>query len=172
MNVTAVMNRFLPWAERAGNPLREAWNRLSPLPGGKAIFSRLVGIVAPYTGTIGATVQELRRGYGRAVLRDRRAVRNHLSSVHAIALVNLAEMTGNAALAYSLPEDARFIVAGMSIDYLKKARGDITAECECAIPDSSERRELEVPVTLRDRTGEVVARAVLRSLVGPRKARA
>src|SRR5262245_61906775 len=115
---------------RLGNPLRTAWDRLGRLPGGPALFSRLVGWMAPYTGSIGARVVELRRGYARAVLPDRRAVRNHLRSVHAIALANLAELTGNAALAYSLPDDARFIVAGMSIEYVKKARGTITGECD------------------------------------------
>ena len=67
---------------------------------------------------------------------DRRAVRNHLDCVHAIALANLAELAGNVALAYSLPDDARFIVSGMEIEYLKKARGMITAIGESPVPRS------------------------------------
>jgi uncharacterized protein (TIGR00369 family) len=133
------------------------------------VFSRLVGQAAPYTGTIGAVVDEVRTGYARVTMADRRAVRNHLSSVHAVALVNLAELTGNIALAYSLPDDARFIVAGLSIEYVKKARGKITATSECPVPGTSERKEYEVPVVMRDPDGEVVARATLRSLVGPKK---
>ena len=76
--------------------------------------------------TIGAVVRELGDGYSKVTLADRRAVRNHLSCVHAVALANLVELTGNMALAYSLPDDARFIVAGMRLDYVKKARGTIT----------------------------------------------
>jgi acyl-coenzyme A thioesterase PaaI-like protein len=102
-------------------------------------------------------------------MRDRYRVRNHLQSVHAVALVNLAELTGNLALAYSLPDDARFIVAGLSIDYLKKARGTIRGVCDCPVPETSERREYEVVVSLRNEAGEEVARATLRSLVGPKK---
>jgi len=34
---------------------------------------------------------------------------------------------GNVALAYSLPDDGRFIVSGLEIEYVKKARGTITA---------------------------------------------
>jgi acyl-coenzyme A thioesterase PaaI-like protein len=169
MNATAPLARWLPSLERPGNFLRDAWDRLSGLPGGKVLFSRLVGVVAPYSGSIGARVEELRPGYGRVVLRDRRAVRNHLRSVHAVALANLAELTGNAAFAYSLPDDARFIVAGLSIEYLKKARGTITGESECPVPTASERHEFEVPVVLRDGAGDVVARATLRSLVGPKR---
>ena len=86
-----------------------------------------------------------------------------------LALVNLAELAGNAAVAYSLPGDARFIVAGLSIEYVKKARGRISAEAEVDVPPGSERREIAVPVTLRDASGEVVARATLRTLIGPKK---
>ena len=153
------------------NVIRDLWDRLQGLPGGKLIFSRLVGETAPYTGTIRARVEELRRGRAVVSMRDRRRVRNHLRSVHAVALVNLAELTGNVALAYSLPDDARFIVAGISIDYVKKARGTIRGVCDCPVPETSERREYEVPVSLQNEAGEEVARATLRSLVGPRKGR-
>ncbi len=73
------------------------------------------------------------------------------------------------ALAYSLPDDARFIVAGLSIEYLHKARGRITAVSRCPVPETNERREYEVPVSMRDAQGREVARVVLRSLVGPKK---
>lgn len=152
------------------NLIRDAWDRLSPLPGGRRLFSRLIGILAPYTGSVGAQVVDVRRDYAKIELADRRRVRNHLTSVHAIALANLAEMTGNLALAYSLPDDARFIVAGMELEYVKKARGTITAECEFEMPRNAERQEVLVPVVMRDRKGEIVTRATLRSLVGPKRA--
>jgi acyl-coenzyme A thioesterase PaaI-like protein len=99
---------------------------------------------------------------------DRRAIRNHLDCVHAIALANLAELAGNVALAYSLPDDARFIVSGMTIEYSKKARGTITASGESPVPRGASRAQLDVLVTLRDAGGDEVARATLRSLVGPK----
>jgi acyl-coenzyme A thioesterase PaaI-like protein len=155
--------------EADGNPIRDLWNRLSRVPGGRTLFSRLVGMAAPYTGTIGAKVVELERGRAVVTMRDRRPVRNHLRSVHAVALANLAELTGNVALAYSMPDDARFIVAGMDLDYVKKARGTITGRCECPIPETADRVEYAVPVTLHDPSGDVVVRATLRTLVGPKK---
>jgi acyl-coenzyme A thioesterase PaaI-like protein len=158
------------FAEARGNPIRDLWNRLSRLPGGARLFSRAVGMAAPYTASIGARVKVLRVGHAEVTLRDRRRVRNHLRCVHAVALVNLAELTGNVALAYSLPDHARFIVAGLEIEYLKKARGLLTATSDCPVPESSERREYRVPVEIRDRSGDVVARATLRSLVGPKRA--
>lgn len=155
--------------ESKTNIIREMWDRLAPFPGGKRVFSRLVGTMAPYTGTVDARVVELRVGHAEAVMRDRRAVRNHLSCVHAVALVNLAEVTGNLALSYSLPDDARFIVSGLSIEYIKKARGLIRARCDCPVPPTSERREYEIVVDLVDPSDVVVARCTLRSLVGPKR---
>jgi len=169
MSMAASLSRYLPLGNGPRNVIRQQWDLLSRLPGGRVLFSKVVGRAAAYTGTIGAVVEELRPGFARVVMRDRPAVRNHLQSIHAVALVNLAELTGNVALAYSLPDDARFIVAGLSIEYLKKARGTITGTSECPIPTSSERREFAVPVVMHNAAGEEVARATLRSLVGPKK---
>ena len=169
----ASIQRFLPSLPSIeagkGNFIRDAWDRLHKVPGGKTIFSKIVGRAAPYTGTIGAKVVGLSRSGSEVVLEDRPAVRNHLRCVHAVALVNLAELTGNLALAYGMPDDARFIVSGLSIEYLKKARGTITGVCDFGPIESSAREEYEVPVSLRNAAGEEVARATLRTLVGPKK---
>lgn len=164
------LTRWLPRPSSGGgrNVIKLAWDTLSGLPGGKVVFSKLVGRMAPYTGTINATVRVLRAGYGEVQMADKKAVRNHLDCVHAIALANLAELAGNVALAYSLPDDARFIVSGMDIEYLKKARGTITAVGEPPVPRSSVRAQYEVPVILRDTSGEEVAKVILHSLVGPK----
>lgn len=166
----ADLRRLLPMPKLDGNRnlIRQAWDLLSGVPGGKAVFSRLVGRAAPYTSTIHAQVIVLRTGYAEVQMADRKAVRNHLDSVHAIALANLAELAGNVALAYSLPDDARFIVSGMEIEYVKKARGTITAIGESPVPRSATRAAYDVPVTLRDAGGDEVARAILHSLVGPK----
>lgn len=157
------------FAEARGNPIRDLWDRVHRLPGGSRLFSRAVGLAAPYTASIGAHVKVLRVGHSEVTLRDRRQVRNHLRCIHAVALVNLAELAGNVAIAYSLPDDARFIVAGLEIEYLKKARGSVTALVDCPVPETSERREYAVPVSIRNREGEEVARAKLRTLVGPKR---
>ena len=169
MSVMASMQRVLPSVERHGNFIRDSWDRLRKLPGGKAVFSRLVGVAAPYTGSMGAQVVELGRGFSRVELAGRRKVRNHLDCVHAIALANLAELTGNVAVAYTLPDDARFIVAGMSIDYLKKARGKITGRASCPLFSSNVKREYLIEVSLINEGGEEVAHATLRTLIGPKK---
>lgn len=164
-----LLSALRPDVEKNGNFVRASWDQLSRVPGGSRIFSMLVGRAAPYTATIGAHVEELRENYAKVTLRDRPSVRNHIRCVHAIALANLAELTGNVAVAYTLPDDARFIVAGMSIEYLKKSRGTMTATSRPGIPRTNERAEHAVEVEIRDRAGELCAKATLRTLIGPKK---
>jgi len=153
-----------------GATIKRAWDRLSPLPGGRWLFSKMVGWMAPYSGSIGAKVLELEPGRALVALSDRRAVRNHLNSVHAIALVNLGEVTSGLAMLSALPPGVRSIVTGLSIEYLKKARGRLEAESIVQAPENiTESTETEVVAEIRDRSGEVVARCTVRWLLSPQK---
>jgi len=147
--------------------LRQIWPYLKSMPGGGAVLGRVIGRMAPYTDTIRPEIVELDTGYAKVRMADVRRVRNHLNCVHAIALMNLGEVSTGTAMLYSLPEDARGIITNLSMEYLKKARGPITAECRCEVPQTSERKEYEVHADLKNEAGEVVARAHAKWLVGP-----
>lgn len=151
------------------NPIRRLWDRLAKLPGGRSLFSIAIGRLAPYTGTIRPRVLELGSGFARVSMRDRRAVRNHLDSIHAIALMNLAEVATGLALHYDLPADARAILTRLSIDFLKKARGPLIADATAPILSDSGRAEIDVEAVIRDREDAIVATAHARWLVGPKE---
>lgn len=152
-----------------GPLLRDNWKRLSTKPLGKWIFSRLVGFMAPFSGSIGAKVEVLQPGHGVVTLQECRKVRNHLKSVHAIALMNLAELVTGLTLMNSLKDNSRGILTAIQMQYHKKARGFLTAECYCEVPEDNMEKEIILSGEIKDLAGDVVATATATWLIGPEK---
>ena len=96
---------------------------------------------------------EFRRNRAREMRRGARKV-STVGAVIAVPLLRLGVIV---------------IVAGMRLDYVKKARGTITGECRIPPIGSNVRNEYEVPVTLKDESGDVVVNGMLRTLVGPKQ---
>jgi acyl-coenzyme A thioesterase PaaI-like protein len=154
-----------------GVTLARSWRRLSGVPGGKWLFSRMLGRIAPYSGSIGARVIELKPGYALLEFRERRGLRNHLRSVHAIALANVGELASGLAGTMAMPPGVRGIPVSLTIDFIKKARGTLVCEGRAEIPKVDGPTDTEVTAEIRDAAGDVVAivRVIWRlDLVAPR----
>ena len=143
---------------KSGATIASMWHQLEGVPGGKRLFSYLLGRTARYTGTIGATIDHLETGKAVCTMRDRPAVRNHLKSVHAIALMNLGELATGAAVMYQVDGRGRGILKHIGMDYLKKARGTITGTCEVIVPEEPGKHDLDVEGVLTNNDGEIVAK--------------
>jgi acyl-coenzyme A thioesterase PaaI-like protein len=142
------------------------WQRLAVLPGGRWLFARLVCRRAPYFATIRPAIAELRRGRCEVRLRKRRAVENHIGTVHAIAICNLAELAAGLASDVTVPATHRWIPKGMTVEYLRKAETDVRAVAELELlPALGASAELPVFVTAFDASGEAVFRATIRMWV-------
>ena len=147
--------------------LKKTWGILKDKPMGKAIFSRMIGFLVPYTGTLGAQVDELAYGRAKIYLAHKRKVSNHLNSIHAVALINLAEMSSGLGLLFSLPDDARGILKGLSISYEKKAKGQVYSEVNFDPPKTNERTDFEITVNIKDASDTLCATAKALWRIGP-----
>jgi acyl-coenzyme A thioesterase PaaI-like protein len=151
-----------------------AWQRLSKLPLGARLFTRAVCMKAPYFSSISPLFVELAPGHCVAIVKKHRAVTNHLGTVHAIALCNLAELVAGIMLEASVPPDThRWIPKGMTVAYLKKAPTDVRGVARFVTPPVYGSEGIEVPaaVTVYDTAGEAVFEAEIRMWVSPKPAR-
>jgi acyl-coenzyme A thioesterase PaaI-like protein len=152
------------------HPVLAAWRRCQALPFGKAAFSRAVCWKAPYFGSIRPKFMELAPGSARVAMGKRRAVTNHIGTVHAIAMCNLAELAAGTMTEVSIPRGMRWIPRGMQVDYLRKATTDVEAIAVMAGIQEGIAADVPVTVDVRDTAGELVCRAVITMWVSPRRA--
>lgn len=147
-----------------------SWQRLSGMPTGKWAFSRLVCWKAPFFATIRPMFIELRPGHALVRMKKRRAVHNHIGTVHAIAMCNLAELAAGVMSDATVPVTHRWIPKGMTVEYLKKAETDLTAVAEIEpIPQFGAAMEVPVKVAVMDKDKQTVLRAVISMWVTPKK---
>ena len=157
----------MPQPRSPGERLLRAWRRLAPLPGGRWLFTQMVKRMIPYTGSVSPRVEVLEPGHARISITQRRRLENHLNSIHAIALMNVAEFASGAAMTTALPPGYRGIVTKISIEYFKKARGTVTAESRPTLPDLTVDGEHDFTSEITDAKGDLVARATVRWKLGP-----
>ena len=143
---------------------------LARWPAGRWLFSRLVCWKAPYFSSIAPRIEVLEPGRCIATLRHRRAVTNHIGTVHAIALCNLAEFTGGLACDASIPASMRWIPKGMTVAYLKKAVGTMRATATPAFPPREAAGGYELPfeVVVENPAGEAVFKATIAMWISPK----
>lgn len=152
------------------SPLLNLYQKTIRWPFGHWLFSRAVCFKAPYFGTITPTITRLEHSRCDAVIKDRRGVHNHIGTVHAIALCNLAELCAGVMTDASLPKDMRWIPKGMTVSYLKRAKGRMSATATpmIAIVSSDSGYDLPVNVDVLDESGEKVFHAEIRMWMSPK----
>lgn len=147
------------------------YRRVTRWPGGHWLFSRAICLRAPYFATIAPRFVALEPGRCEVRIVDRRRVHNHIGTVHAIALCNLAELSAGVMAEATMPPDARWIPKDMTVEYLSKAIGTMhavaTPETPIGAVDSG--REWPVVVEITDPAGVPVLRARITMWVSPRK---
>jgi acyl-coenzyme A thioesterase PaaI-like protein len=134
------------------------------LPFGRALFSSLVGVTAPYSASIGATILSFDAKSVTCSIEDRPWLRNPFSSIHAIALANLGELASGLGVMSTLQniKTVRGIPVSVNTKYMKKSRGTITATCSLAnlgqqLKGITTKSTIVVETIMRDASGDQVA---------------
>ncbi len=154
--------------ESAGKQLLHLWQKLKDKPAGKAIFNRIIAMKVPYSGSIRAQVKELVPGRCQVFLKFRKKNTNHLNSVHALALSNLGELCSGLAMLSGLPNNIRGIVTKIETEYVKKAKGNLTAIAEVEIPEVEKpKTEHWIQARIHDNNKDLVATVNVRWLLSP-----
>ena len=150
--------------------MKTFYDSLQNLPAGAGarIFDGFAKIYVPHCAKMGFHVEKLSAKSIAVTMPDRRGNRNHLASLHAMALAHLGEFTCGVLLLYAVaPDGYRTILTKYSMEYLAKARGTITGRATLKRPKGSlEKKDVIVKADLVDRNGVVVARATTTWRVG------
>jgi acyl-coenzyme A thioesterase PaaI-like protein len=153
----------------AAGPTLRAWTRLQRSSFGRWMFARTVCRRAPYFGTIKPRFIDLQPKLCRVYMRKRRAVENHIHTVHALAMGNLCELAAGLCTEVTIPVGMRWIPRGMTIEYLAKAETDVLATARLDKTEWTGAENVAVPVSVTDANGKEVVRAVISMYVSARK---
>ncbi|MFW2097865.1 hotdog fold domain-containing protein [Acinetobacter sp. ULE_I057] len=147
------------------------WNRFKNKPAGKWTFSKLLCLKAPYFSSISPVFERLEANYAEIKIKKHRAVLNHIGTVHAIAMCNMAELAGGTMTDVTVPSSHRWIPKGMTVEYLKKAETDLIA---IATPVESnfqwnQGSDYLVNVEVKNMHNDLVFKAVITMWVSAKK---
>jgi acyl-coenzyme A thioesterase PaaI-like protein len=144
-----------------------SWTRLNGTTFGRWVFTRIICFRAPYFGSISPMFVMLEPGRAVVTMRKCRKVKNHIGTIHAIAMANLCEIAAGTLTEVSIPQDMRWIPKGMSIQYLAKAATTITATADLPPVKSGEAVDAVVSVDVRDTNDTIVVHADITMYVTP-----
>lgn len=147
------------------------YQRVTRLPLGDRIFSFAFARRAPYFATIRPRFTILEPNHVELVIRKRRAVHNHIGTLHAIALCNGLEAAMGALAEATIPSHKRWIPKGMEVAYTAKADSDVTCVAETD-PAQWTSDDPDLPVRVRGTRadGTVVIEGTIRLWVTERPA--
>lgn len=150
------------------NYLLKLYQKCVKYPGGRWFFSTLFAHKAPYFATIKPRIEQLKPNFCQLTFKKRKAVQNHIGTVHAIAVCNGMEMAMGALAEASIPKHLRWLPKGMTVEYLAKTNSDVTIEAR-ASEDTWQPGDQSIAVEARRSDGIVVAKGQITIYISTKK---
>jgi uncharacterized protein (TIGR00369 family) len=138
----------------------DAYKKVKKLPFGNRIFTFFMCKRVPYFGSISPLITVMEEGRVEVEMTQHRAVHNHIKSIHAIAVCNLCEIAMGMVCESTIPDNLRWIPAGMDVKYLKITKGKIRAVATVKKEDFKPGN-LGIPVEVFNSKNELVTKAII-----------
>lgn len=153
------------------NATLKAWQKMQASGFGRWLFTRIICWRAPYFSSISPRFVSLEPGGAVVSMRKRRKVKNHIGTIHAIAMANLCEIAAGVLTEVTIPVSMRWLPKGMTIQYLAKADTAIRVHASMPRPSGTGAQDLIVDCDVRDASGKSVVAAQITMYVTPKPAR-
>lgn len=140
------------------------------VPGGERVFSLGFARKAPYFRSIRPRFVQVSPNYAALVLPKRRAVQNHIGTVHAIAVCNGLEAAMGALAEATVPAGKRWLPKGMEVAYLAKSTTSLTCSAETDPAAWAAGPDVPVRVKATRDDGTVVVEGTIHLWVTEKKA--
>lgn len=118
-------------------------------------FTVIFGRAVKYFRTSGLRFEWIEPNHSIVVIKNRKYVQNHIGTVHAVAMIMIAESATGALVGLNVSGNAVPVIKRMEVDYRKRASGDMRAEAmltpeQITMMQTEERGEVDVAVTITD----------------------
>lgn len=147
----------------------DLYRKVTALPFGKSLFSFIFAQKAPYFWSVRPQVREVRPHHAELTIGKRRAVQNHIGTVHAIAVCNGLEAAMGLLAEATTPKDKRWIPKGMEVSYPAKSTTDLLCTADTDPADWEQGGDVPVRVRAIREDGTVVVEGVITIYVSDRK---
>tara|TARA_R110001592_G_scaffold319724_3_gene597476 strand:+ start:4195 stop:4686 length:492 start_codon:yes stop_codon:yes gene_type:complete len=122
-------------------------------------LSTFFGRMVKFTGTAGTIVEELNDQKAIISLKNKKAVQNHIGSVHAVASILIAESASGYVVGMNIPDTSVPVIKTIKADYTKRSKGDMKAvatlsKSQISAIQTKEKGETNVKVTVTDGEGK------------------
>ena len=124
----------------------DMYRKLADKPLGKQAFGLAFMLKAPYFATVRPQIVEMTPHRGVVQIRKRRAVQNHIGTVHAIAVANGMEAAMGLLCEATTPKGMRWLPKGIQLDYVAKTPGDVRCIAETDAADWAKEPPFQVDV--------------------------
>ena len=128
------------------------------------LLSLLFGRTIKFAGTAGVKVLALDFAHSKLQLCNKKKVQNHIGGIHAAAMALLGESASGFLVGMHVPDDRIPLLKSMTLNYVKRATGDLTATARL---DQRRRRISRLYHAIHSQEkGEVVVHVELIDSVG------